>query len=140
MQRAALGTAGVDQDLFAEARTAYLRLRESGEPTALHLMFKLLVGGHRLAAALFGRPFGKLAMGAPADLVVLDYTPPTPLDTSNVAAHLLFGIHHTHVESVLVGGRWVVRGRRLVGIDLEETYARAREVASGLWKRLAVNP
>ncbi len=137
MQRAALGTAGIDQDLFAEARSCYLKLRESGEPAALDITLRLLVGGHRLAAALFGRPFGKLAMGAPADLAVLDYTPPTPLEASNVAAHLLFGIHRNHVESVLVGGRWVVRGRKLVDIDLGETYARAREVASGLWKKMA---
>ncbi len=137
MQRAALGTAGIDQDLFAEARNCYLKLRESGEAAALNVTLRFLVGGQRLAAALFGRPFGKLAMGAPADLVVLNYTSPTPLDASNVAAHLLFGIHRNHVESVLVGGRWIVRERSLVGIDLERTYARAREVASGIWSRMA---
>ena len=39
----------------------------------------MLAGGHRLAAALFGLPFGKLDAGAPADLVVLEYAAPTPL-------------------------------------------------------------
>jgi hypothetical protein len=53
---------------------------------------ELVAGGHRLGAALFGLPFGKLDAGAPADLVVLDYRPPTPLTTANVGGHLLFGI------------------------------------------------
>jgi putative selenium metabolism protein SsnA len=137
MKRAALGTDGVDQDMFAEVRSCYLMLRDAGQPKAAETALQLLVGGHRLAAALFGLPFGKLDAGAPADLLVLDYASPTPLHADNVAGHLLFGLSRAHVESVMVAGRWVVRGRKPVAVDAGDVQRRAREVAGRLWQRVA---
>ena len=78
-RRAALGTDGLDEDMLAEARAAFLKMRDAGRADAFAAAFEMLVGGHRLAAALFGLPLGRLDAGAPADLVVLDYRPPTPL-------------------------------------------------------------
>ena len=90
-------------------------MRDAGRGDAVPAALELLAGGHRLAAALFGLPFGKLDAGAPADLVVLDYAPPTPLHTDNLGGHLLFGVDRSHVRSVMVAGRWVVRDRRRDG-------------------------
>jgi putative selenium metabolism protein SsnA len=137
MKRAALGTDGVDQDLFAEARACYLKLRDTGRGDAAEIAFGLLVGGHRLAAALFGLPFGKLDQGGPADLLVLDYAPPTPLTAASLPAHLLFGLSRSHVESVLVAGRWVVRDRRLQALDPRKLATRGRAAAIALWERMA---
>ena len=127
----------MDQDLLAEARAAFLKMRDAGRDDALPATLELLAGGHRLAAALLGRPFGKLDAGGPADLAVLDYRPPTPLESGNLGGHLLFGIDRSHVASVMVAGRWVVRDRRLVNVDVEAAYARAREAAPRLWERMA---
>ncbi len=137
LRRAALGTDGMDQDLLAEARAAFLKMRDAGRDDAFPATLELLAGGHRLAAALLGRPFGKLDAGGPADLAVLDYRPPTPLESGNLGGHLLFGIDRSHVASVMVAGRWVVRNRRLVNVDVEAAYARAREAAPRLWERMA---
>ena len=137
MKRAALGTDGIDQDMFAEARACHLKLRDVGWDDAAQSAFGMLVGGHRLAAALFGLPFGKLDHGGPADLLVLDYAPHTPLTAANLPGHLLFGIGRSHVESVLVAGRWVVRDRRLKAVDARGLAARARTAATGLWERMA---
>ena len=136
LKRAALGTDGMDGDLLAETRAAYLKMRDAGREDAFPAALQLLAGGHRLAAALFGLPFGKLDAGAPADLVVLDYVPPTPLHTDNLGGHLLFGVDRSHVASVMVAGRWVVRARRLTGLDAAAAFARAREAARGLWTRM----
>ena len=140
LSRAALGTDGMDQDLLAEARAAFLQMRESGRDDAFAAALSLLAGGHRLAAALTGLPLGALTPGAPADLVVLDYQPPTPLDTANVGAHLLFGLDRSHVRDVMVAGRWIVRGRRLLTLDAGEAFARSRQAARGLWQRMAGLP
>ena len=136
MRRAALGTDGIDGDMFAEARAAYLKMREAGRADAMDATLELVAGGHRLGAALFGLPFGKLDAGAPADLVVLDYRPPTPLATANVGGHLLFGIDRSHVRSVMVAGRWVVRDRALVQVDGAAVAAQARTAAAALWRRI----
>jgi putative selenium metabolism protein SsnA len=136
-RRAALGTDGMDEDMLAEARAAFLKMRDGGRGDAYAAVLQLLAGGHRLAAALFGLPFGKLDAGAPADLVVLDYDPPTPVHTDNLAGHLLFGLDRSHVSSVMVAGRWIVRDRRLLTVDAGAVAARARAAAPGLWDRMS---
>ncbi|MCG6920018.1 MAG: amidohydrolase family protein [Acidobacteria bacterium] len=135
-RQAALGTDGMDGDILAEARVCFLRMREAGRDDAMEATLHLLTGGHRLAAALFERPFGTLDAGAPADLVVLDYPSPTPLHDGNLAGHLLFGIDRSHVRSVMVEGRWVVLDRSVVTVDAEAVFARAREAAPRLWRRM----
>jgi putative selenium metabolism protein SsnA len=137
LRRAALGTDGIDEDMLAEARAAFLKMREAGREDAYGALIELIAGGHRLAAALFGIPFGKLDSGGPADLVVLDYRPPTPLTADNLAGHVAFGLDRSHVRSVMVAGRWVVRDRRVTGLHAGATFARAREVAPELWRRMA---
>jgi putative selenium metabolism protein SsnA len=133
----ALGTDGMDEDMLAEARAAFLKMRDAGRADAFAATLELLAGGHRLAAALFGIPFGKLDAGGPADLVVLDYRPPTPLHADNLAGHLLFGVDRSHVRDVMVAGRFVVQERRLRTVDPGPIYARARAAARGVWERMA---
>jgi len=135
-RRAALGTDGIGGDMLAEARAAFLKMRETGHRDATEGTLELMAGGHRLGAALFGLPFGKLDAGAPADLVVLDYRPPTPLTTANVGGHLLFGIDRSDVRSVMVAGRWVVLDRDLALVDGRVVAAEARVAAAALWSRL----
>ena len=136
MRRGALGTDGVDEDILAEARAGFLQMRAAGRTDAYDAILRLLAGGHRLASALFGLPFGKLDAGGPADLAVLAYDPPTPLHTGNLAGHLLFGIDRSHVRSVLVAGRWVVRDGRVLGVDTAAAFARAQAAAPQLWRRM----
>jgi putative selenium metabolism protein SsnA len=136
-RRAALGTDGLDQDLLAEARAAFLGMRAGGRADAVGATLALLVGGHRLASAFFGLPLGRLEAGTPADLVVLDYRPPTPLTSDNLAGHLLFGLDRSHVRSTMVAGRFVLRDRRVATVDEEAVFARARRAAAALWKRMA---
>ena len=140
LKRGALGTDGLGHDLFAEAHAAYLKMRDTGHRRAAEPVVRLLAGGHRLAAALFGLPFGKLDVGGPADLVVLDYPTPTPIETASLAGHLLFGMDRSHVESVLVAGRWIVRDGVVTGVDVEAAYARARQAARALWQRIESLP
>lgn len=140
LRRAALGTDGMDEDMLAEARTCYLKMKEAGREDAVGATVSLLAGGHRLAAALFGLPFGKLDVGGPADLVVFDYRPPTPLNADNLGGHLLFGLDRRHVSSVIVAGRFVVRDGRLTNLDPSAILARARAAAPALWQRLSEIP
>jgi putative selenium metabolism protein SsnA len=135
-RRAALGTDGLDEDVLAEVRAAYLRMREAGRADALSAAMAMLAGGHRLAAAFFGAPLGTLVPGAPADLVVLDYRPPTPLASENLAGHLLFGLDRSHVRSTMVAGRFVWRDRQVKTVDEAAVFARARAAATALWKRM----
>jgi putative selenium metabolism protein SsnA len=133
---AALGTDGMDQDMLAEARAAFLKMREAGRDDAYAATLGLLAGGQRLASEIFGLPFGTLEPGAPADLVLFDYRPPTPLHAGNLAGHLLFGLDRSHVHTVIVAGRAVLRAREPQGLDATDVVARASRAASALWLRM----
>ena len=135
-RRAALGTDGMDQDLLAEARAAFLKMREAGRDDAYGAALALLAGGQRLAREVFGLPFGTLEPGAPADLVLFDYRPPTPLHAGNLAGHLLFGLDRSHVHTVIVAGRCVLRAREIEGVDEADVLARAAPAAAALWERM----
>ena len=78
--------------------------------------------------------------GAPADLMVLDYHTPTPLNGENLAGHVVFGIGAHSVRDVIIGGEPVVRDRTLTRVDGAAIAAHAREQAARLWQRMAAMP
>jgi putative selenium metabolism protein SsnA len=135
--RLALGTDGIGSDMFEESRTAYFRLREDGGGAPADWPLTRLADSARLAGRVFEEPLlGTLEPGAPADLVVLDYAAPAPVNDSSLAGHWVYGLSSRHVRDVMVAGEWVVRDRRLVRVDANELAARASEQASRLWRRL----
>jgi len=134
--QAALGTDGWPADMFAEARFAHFRLRERLGLRSSFAVASLLEGGQQLASGLFGVPFGSLAPGCAADLVVCDYVAPTPLSAGNLGGHLLSGIQPAMITGVMAAGRWVCRNGMPVNIDVEAVYCRARQVAAALWRRM----
>jgi len=133
---AALGTDGMDGDLFTEARVAFLAARDAGAPDPVGVAFGGLVGAQRLAARLTRKPLGQLRPGFAADLTILQYDPPTPLDTGNLAGHLLFGISARHVDSVMVDGRFVLREGRFRRAKPQAIQEKARVAARALWQRM----
>ena len=139
--RVALGTDGIGSDMFEESRAAWFRLREDTLAAPPGWPLASLAESARLAGRAFGEPLlGTLEPGAPADLVVLDYAPPTPLDAASFAGHWVFGLASRHVRDVMVGGEWAVRSRRPARVDEGELVAGARVQAERLWRRLAEIP
>ncbi len=127
--RVALGTDGMDADLFTEARVAHLRAREAYGPEGGIDAVALLANSQRLA--------DEFLAPRPEDWIVLDYDPPTPLSASNLAGHVLFGLGSRHVRDVVVNGEVIVEGRRPARVDGARIHARAREEAARLWRRMA---
>jgi cytosine/adenosine deaminase-related metal-dependent hydrolase len=123
--------------MFEESRTAYFRLREDDNGTPASWPLARLADGTRLAAEIFAEPMlGTLLAGSPADLVVLDYDAPTPLDAETVAGHWVFGLGSRYVRDVMVAGEWVVLDRKLVRADTPRVMHDARREALRLWHRL----
>lgn len=137
LERVALGTDGIDQDVLAELKMAFFRRREAFGPNLWPDPVALLSRGHRLASEIFGQRFGALEEGAPGDVVVLEYDSPTPIDAAGLGAHLIFGISSLHVRDVFVAGRPVLRRGRAIQVDEARVAARAREAAVALWGRMA---
>jgi putative selenium metabolism protein SsnA len=134
--RVALGTDGFPADMFEEARLAFFKGRDAQNGLGPADYLRFLSAGHQLCTELFGEPFGKIVPGAVADLIVLDYPAPTPLTEQNLAGHLLFGMKAEHVTDVMIAGRFVMRNKNPVGVDMESVYEKSRAVAERLWGRL----
>ena len=128
--RACLGTDVMSLDVFAEVQAAALRANDSGQPIDA---LRFLANGHRLATEAFGLPVGPLQPGAVADLMVLDYHPPTPLDAQTLAAHVLHGLSGRLVESVMVDGLWRLWKRKSLALDAVEVARASAEAAKAAW-------
>jgi putative selenium metabolism protein SsnA len=140
-ERVALGTDGIGSDLFEESRVGFLRRREEDLATDAGWPLARLAASARVAGDAFGEEaLGRVAPGAPADLVVLDAGFPTPIQPSTFAGHWVFGLSSRSVRDVIVAGQVVVRERRLTRVDETELAAHAREQAARLWARLEEIP
>jgi putative selenium metabolism protein SsnA len=140
-ERVALGTDGIDGDMFAESRAAFWRGREADPSITPEWVLGRLAAGAAFAGRAFGEPLlGRIEPGAPADLVVLAYDPPTPLDADNLAGHWVFGLSAAHVRDVVVNGSVAVRGRRLVGQGDGDPRAYSQAAARDLWDRMDAIP
>jgi len=137
-----LGTDGLGENVLTELFTgSILQKHEQKDPLAGGFpdLYKILFENNpKIASRLLGIELGRIAPGAPADIALFDYTPPTPIGAENVLGHLLFGIavHDLHVNDLFVAGRPVIRSGEFVEIDAGEAYANARTVARGLWSRI----
>ena len=139
---AGLGTDGLGANMLAELFTAGILQKHSlGDPLtggfdALDAL--LFRSNPRIAERLLGVKLGQITPGAPADIALLDYTPPTPLRSENVLGHFLFGtaVHSLRVADLFVAGRPILRAGTFVDVDEEAAYACAREQAARLWGRL----
>ncbi len=92
---------------------------------------------YKLLEKFFPGRFGKIEEGYMADFVIFDYIPPTPLTSSNMLGHLIFGLSdRVSVDKVFVGGRLRVDKGRVLGVDESKVYKEAQYVSSLLWKRI----
>jgi cytosine/adenosine deaminase-related metal-dependent hydrolase len=135
--RVGLGTDGYTTDMFESLKVAnMLQKHETGRPDAgwTEAPAMLFRENAAIASECFGRPVGKLIPGAHADVIVVDYDPPTPLQSSNIASHILFGVSGRSVVTTIIGGRIVMEDRKLLEIDEQEVMAQARVSAEKLWK------
>lgn len=133
--RVVLGTDGIGSDMFEECRAAFFKHRDAGGPLWPGDFARFLQAGNEVVQRSFGGRFGSVERGAAADLVILDYRPPTPIVAENVAGHLVFGMRSADVESVIVNGSFVLEDRRFP-FDTEPVLRRAREAARKLWQNM----
>jgi len=139
--RVMLGTDGIGSDMWAEAAAGYFRLREDQLEAAPEWAMQSLAHGSSFVGQLFDEPqLGQINVGAPADLVVMDYSSPSPIEAGNLAAHLVFGIGSAAVSDVIVAGEIVVRDRMLTRVDEADIDRCARRQARALWTRVAETP
>jgi cytosine/adenosine deaminase-related metal-dependent hydrolase len=125
--------------MWDEFKTAYhLQKVRARDPrvAAEEVFAAAFLNNREIVKKIWGVEIGSIAPGAKADLLVLDYQPPTPIDARNLFGHLMYGIANAPVDSLMVNGRWVVRDGHSVNVDEGEIADAAAARAKALWERL----
>jgi len=137
----ALGNDGFSNNMFAEMKAAYLTHKlVQRDPRAMpgDLVFQLAYPANAQLARMFwpDQTLGVLSSGAVADIVLLDYKPPTPLTAGNLPWHMLFGYEASAITTTISAGRILMQNRQLLTLDETAIMARSRELAAALWQRV----
>jgi putative selenium metabolism protein SsnA len=134
-----LGTDGMGSDMLAQMRCAYLLQRLSNRDPRVAFVEAprmLLQNNSEIAKRQFGLHLGEITEGCPADLAILDYIPPTPLNESNFLGHLIFGLVDATVDTTVCRGKILMQGKKMLHVDEARLAADARQLAPKMWHRL----
>ena len=134
-----LGTDGYTTDMLESFKVAnILHKHNMGDPSVAwgETAQMLLKDNAKICARHFSKPLGIIDKGALADVIVVDYEAPTPINANNIASHILFGMSGRSVVSTMINGEFVMKDRVLQTADEREVMAKARETANAFWQRV----
>ena len=133
-----LGSDGYSPRMWEEFKTAFhLQKIRSGDPRVgyAEAYAAALLNNRTIAKKLWGMEIGRIETGARADLILVDYYPPTPMHEGNLFGHFLFGIANAPIDLLVVNGRTVLKEKRCVTVDERAVAERATRQAKALWER-----
>lgn len=131
-----LGTDGFCFDMFREAKVMYtIHKLEKRDPRVMpaDMVVKVLFGN---SARIVGFDVGSIQPGKLADVVILDYRPPTPLTPENFPWHFIFGMSGQNVETVIADGKVIMEKKNIKVLDEQKVMEQSRRAANNLWDRL----
>src|SRR5215472_9873012 len=135
-----IGTDGAtcadNQNMYEAVRLASLVSKVQGPewPRWLTTREAALAATEGSARALgLGDRIGRIAPGWKADLVMLDLDHPNWMPFNDPVNQLVHCEDGTAVDSVMIGGRMVVQGRKPVGVDLAALRQRAEAARERLY-------
>ena len=132
-----LGSDQDPMDLISLMRLAVqaskIRLSDPFATTALEAFNAVTLNAAR---ALGREDLGRLAPGAKADLVLVDFRRPHLSPAYDLLKVLVYHAHGGDVETVMVDGRIIVEAGRVVTVDEAAWVAQADETAHRLWREV----
>jgi len=131
-----VGTDGIGANMFEELKVAFFKHRDDKGPWWPNEFVEALNRGNQLIETYFDGNYGEVKEGYKADLTLVDYKSPTPLVSDNAAGHFIWGMSSNSVHSVMINGEMVLENREFVGIDVDEIYNKASEVAKRVWEKV----
>lgn len=135
-----LGSDGFNSNHFRAMDTCYvLHKHERRDPRVMspYDVIKLgIINNGKIASKYFKNPVGAIKVGSKADLILIDYDSPTPVTSSNIYGHMIFGMNSSMISDTIINGKIVMKDRKLIMIDEKEIMAKSREISEKLWERI----
>lgn len=121
-------------DLLREVRTAALLHKVQGDPTAINALQALTLATRGSAQAMrMDGEIGSLEVGKLADVILLDFNKPHLTPGNRIISDLVYAAYASDVDTVIVHGKVLMRGRKLLTLDEERIRARVDEAAQRLF-------
>jgi cytosine/adenosine deaminase-related metal-dependent hydrolase len=137
--RVGLGTDAMTVNMLEELRQAlWIHHLAQKNPSVgfTESMDTLLVHNAQIAQRYWDIGIGELKEGYAADVILMEYYPPTPFNEDTFLGHLGFGLSQASVDTTIVGGKILMENRKLdIGIDEEDVARESRKLALKLWER-----
>ena len=133
-----LGSDGYSTKMLDEFAAAFhqQKVRARDPRTGYAEAFGALLNSREVARRVCGWNLGIVETGARADLMLVQYYPPTPLTSDNLFGHILFGISRSQVDSLWVNGKPIVRDGNCISVDECAISEKAAVQAKKLWSRM----
>jgi cytosine/adenosine deaminase-related metal-dependent hydrolase len=134
-----IGNDGISSSMTTEYLALYYAMHlkdQSPVPFGLNDLLEIIKSTYQYASECFNVSLGKIQKDYQADLLLIPYNPPTPLNASNAFGHLFFGLFNSFKpKHVFVGGDYVLKNYK-VSETLETQYNKATHFAEILWKNI----
>jgi putative selenium metabolism protein SsnA len=134
-----LGTDAMTVNMPEELRVGLWaqHLRNENPTCGFMEMVSLLLNNNpEIASRHFGVPLGKIEENAAADVILVDYFSPTPLDENTYLGHIVFGLSQATVDTTIASGKILMENKILkLDIDEEELNRKACDLTVDLWNR-----
>jgi len=135
-----LGDDGMSASAAVEIRTLRFAMNHRyGSPNVFGMadLRKVVLDTYGFLSARLGVRLGRIETGAAADLLVVDYAAPTPVDLDNAFGHFVYGMAPAfRPRHVFANGRHVVADFAL-DRQIAAAAAGSRQQAQAVWDRLA---
>ena len=133
-----LGTDGMSPCMQGDVRTAnILHKLNSKDPRVFFCEScqLLLENNAKISNRFFSKKIGSLEEGSYADIIIVDYSAPTPLTENTFFGHFLFGICESGVNTTIVNGKVLMLEGNLIDLDEEKIFAESKKQAQNFWSR-----
>lgn len=129
-----------NQDMMEVLKTTCLLHKVNSLNAMILLPEDALWMACRGGATAFGQPdlIGSLEVGKKADVVLVDLNTPLAMPVHKPVSALVYNLAARDVDTVIVDGRVLMRGKRMVVVDEAALLKRARAACTRLFERAGV--
>ena len=115
------GTDGMNANPAKSLKNLFLLMRHSGlsNEFVFNKISKIYFDQIEFIRRFFP-DYSLLNIGEKANFIIWDYIPPTPIKKSNFFGHYIYGIIENHVSSLIVNGNFLMKNKKLIGINESE--------------------
>lgn len=129
-----------NQDMMEVLKTTCLLHKVNSLNAMILLPEDALWMACRGGATAFGQPdlIGSLEVGKKADVVLVDLNTPLAMPVHKAVSALVYNLAARDVDTVIVDGRVLMRGKRILVVDEAALLVRARDACARLFERAGV--